>query len=240
MNMVNFVIGTVFSDNDMVQGGVLRPSLNGVWWDSNRIYGYQGNDVERGAGFGDTLYGHGGSDTQYGYGGNDIIYGDSAIGINTFGVDGGDYQYGGDGNDSLYGHGGNDHLWGNANKDNLFGGLNSDTFHFIQGDSNSTAAGADTIWDWNAVDDSIDMPITGNAANYAEHNGAPWGVNDIATAKTHADVFHAGLDTYVFLWNAGINTGFLVADLDGNNDFETGVILAGAGAAAALNWADII
>jgi serralysin len=241
MNMVNLVFGTVWSDNDTVQGGVFRPALNGVSWDWNIIYGYEGNDVERGAGFGDILYGHGGSDRQYGYGGNDVIYGDGAN--NGRGVDGGDYQYGMDGNDSLYGHGGNDylyggnhndHLWGGTGYDHLWGGLNSDTFHFVQGDKDTI--GSSWTPDWNAADDSIDMPIAGNAANYIEHATTLTLTADVAD---HASDFHDN-KTYVFLYNSVNDTGYLVADLNNDDVFETSVVLAGAGAAADLHWADII
>jgi len=79
------------------------------------------------------------------------------------------------------------------------------------------------------------MPIAGTAANYSEHSTT---LTSISSVAAHANTNHTA-DTYVFLYNSVNDTGYLVADLDNNNVFETGVILAGAGSAADLNWSDI-
>jgi hypothetical protein len=44
----------------------------------------------------------------------------------------------------------------------------------------------------------------------------------------------------VYLYNAKAKTGYLLADLDGNDRFETGVILKGAAAASHFGYDNII
>jgi hypothetical protein len=46
--------------------------------------------------------------------------------------------------------------------------------------------------------------------------------------------------SHVFLFNAASNRGFLLSDLDNNGTFETGIVLAKAGSAAAFDWSNII
>jgi Ca2+-binding RTX toxin-like protein len=123
-----------------------------------------------------------------------------------FGGAGADYLNGGGGNDYLNGGIGNDHLWGGTGSDALVGGYDyyTDYFHFNQGDSNSSTAEADHIWDWNVAYDYIDMPIAGTAANYAEAQtwwttveGAEWQVE-------HTSLIN---EDHVFLYNVGTDTG---------------------------------
>jgi len=209
------------------------------------IYGTNFNDTQYGGASNDTIYGGPwwspsfltGNDTQYGNGGNDYLYGGDGN-DRQYGGTGNDYLYGGTGNDYLNGGTGVDHLYGGTGQDYLVGGYDTSTdyFHFSQGDSPSTGLQADTIADWNAAHDRIDMPIAGTAANYVEHSTT---LNTISAVAAHANTNHTA-DTYVFLYNSATDTGYLVADLDNNNVFETGVILAGAGSAGDLNWTHII
>ncbi|MFO1028650.1 MAG: hypothetical protein U1E70_26020, partial [Acetobacteraceae bacterium] len=109
---------------------------------------------------------------------------------------------------------------------------------FYQGDSNSSTAEADHIWDWNVAYDWIDMPTAGTSANYGE--AQTWWTN-VEGAEYHAEnVAALSSKTYVFLYNVGTNTGYLMADLNADHDFETAVVMHGAGSAGALNWTDIV
>ena len=79
-----------------------------------------------------TLLGGAANDTLTGGAGKDTLAGDA-------------------GNDTLTGGGGNDTLAGGVGKDKLYGGADDDTFVF--GDpAESTVAGPDRIFDWNAGD----------------------------------------------------------------------------------------
>jgi Ca2+-binding RTX toxin-like protein len=192
----------------------------GVYWDSNVMYGYGGNDTQVGNQYGDSLYGYDGNDSQYGYGGNDYLSGM------------GGYDY-------LNGGSGVDHLWGGTSRDSLVGGYDysSDTFHFSQGHSNSSTAEADTIWDWNVAYDWIDMPIAGTSSNYGE--AQTWWTT-VEGAEYHVENTSLRYEDHVFLYNTGTDTGYLLSDLDRNFDFETCVVLRGAGSASDLNWSDIV
>jgi Ca2+-binding RTX toxin-like protein len=203
---------------------------------ADTILGLHGNDTITGAGGDDTITAGPpvnlfpwlflpDNDTVYGGTGNDTVYGGY----------GNDTVYGGANNDDLHGQAGNDRLIGGFDQDDSYGGTGFDTFAFSQGHSPSNNTDADWIHDWSSVFDQIDMPIAGNAGNYVEH---ATGGNTIILAAAHANAFHN--ETYVFTYNAVTDRGFLVADLDGNNVYETGVVLEGAGSAADLGWWDIV
>lgn len=194
------------------------------------FYGNNYNNAQYGTNYADNMYGYGGNDSQYGYGGNDYL----------IGGDGNDYQSGGTGNDVMNGGNGVDTLYGGTGQDYLVGGYDysTDYFRFYQGDSASTSAGADRIADWNVSYDYIDMPIAGNAYNYAEastsHTSIDWARHQVESNSWLRQEDH------VFLYNASTDTGYLLSDLDGNYTFETGVVLAGAGSAWDMSHSDII
>ena len=87
----------------------------------------------------DTLAGTDRHDVIRGLGGDDVIRGRG-------------------GNDSLYGGGGNDSLYGGSGNDWLSGGTGVDTFFFAPGH------GADTIGDFHALGDRIDLSDFGRSA----------------------------------------------------------------------------
>ncbi|MBD5417284.1 MAG: hypothetical protein HDR50_06420 [Desulfovibrio sp.] len=82
-------------------------------------------DLEKGAGGDDTLYGLSGSDLLHGAGGNDHLDGGNDDDI-LIGGSGDDTLIGGAGDDLLFGGSGNDFLDGGAGKDSLFGGSGND------------------------------------------------------------------------------------------------------------------
>ena len=112
---------------------------------NDRLYGRLGDD---------HLYGGDGSDQLYGHEGNDVLDGGDGNDYTLVGGDGNDTIYGGAGNDVLYGDEGNDVLYGQAGTDTLWGGGGSDTFVF---EADSAFDGQDTIRDFDAANDSIDL-----------------------------------------------------------------------------------
>lgn len=192
--------------------------------------GGYGNDHFVGDNAGDTAYGDWGNDSLYGWGGNDFIDGN----------DGNDTLYGNSGNDNVSGGAGRDHIYGGTGRDDLFGGYNdgfADYFHFAKGDSASTRAGADVIYDWDVRYDYIDSALAGAAGNYGEMSTT---ANNIETARSVVEGSGLRNGDHAFLYNAATDTGYLLSDLDRNYSFETGVVIKGAGAAADMNWSDII
>ncbi len=133
--------GTNFNDNNTVQNGILRPSLNGTV-DSDVINGFAGNDI---------LTGNAGNDSLFGGIGDDLITGGTGDDLLNGGV-GNDRMIGSSGNDMLQGGTGNDSLNGGAGKDLMFGGIGIDRYVF------STAIGTDNedqINGFSSVDDTV-------------------------------------------------------------------------------------
>jgi hypothetical protein len=113
--------GSIF--NDTLYGG---KSASDSTDNSERIYGYAGNDTLYGCGGNDTIYGGSGtSDTSdvadliYGGAGNDLIYGNT----------GNDTIHGGAGNDTINGGGGNDIAYATSGTDVFYGGAGADIFY---------------------------------------------------------------------------------------------------------------
>lgn len=197
-------------------------------------YGYYFN----GGGGDDYFIGDSSSDYAYGGTGNDYVSGFS--GNDTLsGQDGNDTVRGGLGDDNIAGEAGVDRLEGGQGKDYISGGYGTtDYFIFAKGDSNSTNAQADTIGDWDVRYDYIDSSIAGRANGYTE------GWTNATTVEAAKAIVHK-YDAYkngdhAFLYNPATDTGYLLSDLDGNYNFETAVVIRGAGAASDMNWTDII
>jgi Ca2+-binding RTX toxin-like protein len=126
---------------------------------------------------------------------------------------------------------------GGAGRDTLWGGANADTFVFTKGTSGIKATTADTIMDWEVID-QIDMTIRGNKKNYEEDDTT---AASISKAAAYAEkTFTDKNTTHVFLYNKKKDTGYLLSDLDNNDKYETGVILKGAGASSSFSHTDII
>jgi len=90
----------------------------------------------------DNIDGGTGNDTISGGGGNDTLAGGT----------GNDSVDGGTGNDSLDGGTGNDTVIGGTGVDVLTGGTGNDVFLFVDGDTGSTVATADSIRDFSSTD----------------------------------------------------------------------------------------
>jgi len=132
-----------------------------------QVIGSRFNDVITGNAADNWLQGNQGSDTISGGAGNDMLFagaGDFGT-VNT--LDGGlgdDKLSGGSGADTLTGGSGNDRLMGGQGTDSLSGGAGADLFYFAGSDSNPAAA--DTILDYNGVEDDIvvqSFMLTGTA-----------------------------------------------------------------------------
>ncbi|PSJ36214.1 cadherin domain-containing protein [Allosphingosinicella deserti] len=204
---------------------------------ANRLNGDAGNDTIEGAGGDDTIFGGLGSDTLSGKSGNDRLSGDESPDKLTGGA-GDDWLNGGSSNDTLNGSEGADYLIGGLNKDVLTGGLDADTFYFAPGDTSVQAAAADTITDFLAVEDRIDLAMVGGilaAASYAERAIAGTLMSDALSAATTQ--MTAGTSV-VFV--AGPLDGWLFWDGNGDGILDQGVILLGASMLAAFNSSNVI
>ena len=144
---------------------------------------------------------------------------------------------GGAGADILSGGVGRDRLTGGAGQDRLTGGAGSDIFAFTKRTSGVTSKSVDTVLDWS-VADQIDMTVKGSKRNYLE--GSTKAASIAAALKAAEALDGKDKAAYVYLYNKKAKTGHLLADLDGNHRFETGVILKGASAASHFSYGDII
>lgn len=145
------------------------------------------------------------------------------------------------GNDTLQGGPGNDVLRGGPGQDLLLGGPGEDSFTFAlfkrAAESGITAASADTIRAWSSAADSIDMPFAASAASYVERATA---ARTVEAAASVAEIIAEPGKFYAFLFNSRTDTGYLLADLNGNGAFETAIVLAGRGSAGDLAFLDIV
>jgi Ca2+-binding RTX toxin-like protein len=203
-----------------------------------QIHGTQGNDELFGTSSRDVILAYRGNDRVFGASGNDTL----------LGVDGDDIIGGGAGNDLIYGGPGKDWLWG----DDLNDVKGFDTFNFTfnrpasDTDSQAINGFSDFIFDWYAPHDSIRIAVSG-AGSFA---GSPWnyaeqealGIRSVEDAARFANANHPN-KTYVYVWEDNYHASFLVADLNGDHVFETGIGFlhdADSGSAATMDWSDII
>lgn len=115
------------------------------------IQGLSGNDRLHGRGGNDQIQGGVGDDRLLGEDGRDKLWGGDGQ-DQLLGGDGVDYLYGQQGVDDLQGGAGNDVLVGGSGQDSLTGGAGSDRFVY-----ESAQDGDDTITDFNAAEDLIDL-----------------------------------------------------------------------------------
>ncbi|QAY78065.1 cadherin domain-containing protein [Sphingosinicella sp. BN140058] len=203
----------------------------------NQITGEAGNDTIDGAGGDDIIFGGLGSDTLSGKSGNDRISGDESPDKITGGA-GDDWLHGGSSNDTLNGSEGADILIGGLNKDMLTGGLDPDVFAFGTSDSGLSSASSDTITDFNAVEDRIDLlsvtaPLAASA--YAETVIAGALMSDALVAASGA--MQPGISA-VFV--AGTADGWLFWDTNSDGALDQAVMLLGANTLAAMDSLNII
>lgn len=176
-----------------------------------------------------------GHDRIWGSSNNDLIFGDG--GNDTLsGRNGADTLYGGLGNDTISGGDGRDVIKGNHGVDTLYGGAGTDYFTFDPYDSHFSAGFTDTLKDWDVRADYILTSVRGTSSNYLEYQTTATNTNAV-----HNEIF--GLRTvkdHVFAYNPSTDTGYLLSDLDGDNYFDSGVIIEGAGSAADMNYSDLV
>ncbi|MEM9451314.1 MAG: DUF4347 domain-containing protein [Cyanobacteria bacterium P01_E01_bin.6] len=142
------------SGNDEMFGGGGNDRLIGGG-SRNRLFGNAGNDFLFGGASNDVANGGTGNDLINGGAGNDRLIG--GVGRDTLvGAAGNDVLLGGDGADTLRGGAGNDLLVGGQGVDVLFGQQGRDRFRF-----NNSLEGRDTIRDFNASQDRIEVVLTG-------------------------------------------------------------------------------
>jgi Ca2+-binding RTX toxin-like protein len=217
------------------------------------LSGGAGNDTLYGGNGDDTLWGdngvQSGSDVLFGEGGNDFLFGGASNDL-LFGGDGNDRLLGDSGNDLLVGGNGFDMIWGGAGADTIIeSGTGNDEIRLYQGDSLALTGAADTIItgdDWMA-DRSGYSHFAGIVVNDdVVGAGQPTGYTNAtsiegAAAEASSQVAHwyAGVandpsyagdrpETHaIYLYNAAQNQGYLVADLDHNGSYETGIVFTG-------------
>jgi Ca2+-binding RTX toxin-like protein len=117
------------------------------------VLGGGGNDVILGNDAANYLVGHAGDDDLTGGIGNDILAGNSGNDTLRGGPDS-DTLHGGRGLDTIYGGKGDDLIIGGENNDFLVGGLGQDIFRL------GTLSSTDTIVDFSAIDDTIQLVNT--------------------------------------------------------------------------------
>lgn len=121
------------------------------------------------------LLGLGGDDSLFGGAGDDVLNG--GVGQDAMlGGDGDDRLIGNLGNDTLDGADGADRLTGGAGADVLTGGTDDDAFIFLRrSDSSASAATADTITDFTAGRDTLDLSaIDANVTNARPNDAFTW------------------------------------------------------------------
>jgi Ca2+-binding RTX toxin-like protein len=164
--------------NDMLDGGAGFDFLDGgegsdtLFGGANidTLVGRAGNDILNGGDGNDTLLGGDDNDTLNGDAGLDFLDGGTGNDTLNGGVGndllvgriGDDLLNGGDGNDTLFGGPGNDTLAGGAGSDTLNGGDGTDRFRILP----STGSDTDTISDFSASQDTLDLVDSG-FANFA-------------------------------------------------------------------------
>lgn len=166
------------SGNDLLSGGDDQDVLTGVQGD-DVLWGGNGDDTVTGGSGGDLLWGDAGDDSLAGGRGADNLYGGTeddtlsggAGNDQLVGEAGDDLLRGDAGNDVLLGEAGNDTLDGGEGSDTISGGDGADVFVFFLTGHIGIAAAADTIADFEAGTDLInltwidaDTRIAGNQA----------------------------------------------------------------------------
>jgi Ca2+-binding RTX toxin-like protein len=212
-----------YSGDDDIYGG----------WGYDIAFGGNGDDYLNGGDGDDDLYGGSAQDRIVGGSGYDLLFGQSGN-DDLYGQSGYDDLYGGSGLDYLNGGSSDDWLDGGRGRDWLVGGTGVDMFYFERSSSGITTASADTIADWRARVDWIDMSIRGTSGNYREASTTATSIE--AAAAQAEGRFTSASTVHVFLYNAATDRGYLLSDLNNDNRYETGVVIRGAGSAADMDY----
>ncbi|MFN6530190.1 calcium-binding protein [Nostoc sp. ChiSLP03a] len=173
--------------------------------------------------FDDNIVGNRGNDTLSGNGGNDTIIGGAGNDSLSAG--------GSKGNNLLSGDDGNDILTGSKGNDSLYGGAGTDTFVF-----NSYNEGVDTIYDFNATNEIIQISAAGFEKELSQSSlsltyGSPFIIETsprFSVGSLFANQFTIGTSATTinqrFIYDN--ITGALYFDADGNADEFTQVKFA--------------
>ncbi|QRM28508.1 calcium-binding protein [Microvirga sp. VF16] len=200
------------------------------------LSGRSSDDTVNGGGGNDTLFGKEGSDHLDGGPGADRLYGDEGPDY-LWGNTENDELFGGDEDDTLGGEDGSDLLMGGLGADQMIGGTGQDTFYYNDAinESPSTSTHSDRILDfhYNGDNDKIDLPIAGTSDNFVWETTEATSMDE-AHAEANQNHSNEGL-TYVYLANETDDTGYLLADLNGTGNFETGITVVGAGQPGEFN-----
>lgn len=122
------------------------------------LLGGPGEDRLQGTGSNETLRSYDGSDVVYAGSGNDIVWGGAGA-DQIFGEAGDDELHGGPGNDRVDGGDGNDDIFGGRGADLVSGGAGNDNFIFKSVDQIGSQIARDTIDDFVAGEDHIDLHL---------------------------------------------------------------------------------
>lgn len=160
-------------DDDRLSGGSGDDLLVGAQGDDNitggtsndTLFGNDGNDRLDGEAGADSISGGAGDDRIFGGSGDDSLRGSSGE-DRLFGLNGHDLLSGNTGNDSLFGGSGNDVLSGDRARDVLTGGSGADVFVFDSVTDSVHSARRDTITDFTAGTDKIDLSDLGNNLDF--------------------------------------------------------------------------
>ena len=179
------------------------------------LLGGAGNDSILGGGGNDILRGGSGHDTIEGGEGNDRVRGDSGD-DSIDGGEGNDLLLGDAGADTIAGGEGNDTIAGGSGDDLLTGGAGDDTFLFTEG------AGNDTITDFDADADLIDLSLLGEAVafdaltitNLADNSGVTITHTALGGTITLLGVSKDDLDADNFVLPDGSTTPVTTAEND--------------------------
>lgn len=220
------------------------------------IDGTSADETLEGRSADDTIHGGGGKDWLFGRDGSDHLNGGFGEDY-LYGGEGPDYLWGGPGADAdkLFGEGGddllggedgNDLLMGGLGADQLIGGAGQDTFYYNDAIQESPAYSwlGDRILDfhYDGENDKIDLPIAGTAQNYFQARTGATSIDEAfleANQTYEAYMQGTGL-TYLYLYNETQDTGYLIADMNGNGNVETGIALVGAGMLGEFGYDAII
>ncbi|RBO78541.1 Ig-like domain-containing protein, partial [Marinomonas aquiplantarum] len=166
---------------------------------NDRIIGGRGDDHIEGGNAQDILYGYEGSDWLEGGEGDDTLYADGrrardqdaedsnrvdgGAGQDTlYGSIGDDFLLGGSGDDNLYGFDGDDVLIGGQGQDTMTGGDGRDLFILTD-----YSQGVDTITDFNASDDALDISELLDVPSSAAEEEIQAYLNENLTLTTNQD-----------------------------------------------------
>jgi len=139
---LNYATGGIITTfNTTTNIGSIRAGTDGVSYKNIERLNISGTEYD------DNIVGSNGNDTLYGNRGNDTIIGGA-------GNDSLNASY--SGNNLLSGNDGNDILTGGKGNDSIIGGTGTDTFVF-----NSYNGGVDTIYDFNATNELIQVSTAG-------------------------------------------------------------------------------